>query len=157
MSFPTDLGTGLSLNPNLTITYDTRDLVNPGTNNIEGARLINIATGDYVLNENGHFVGMNDIEQKVILAVLTTFNSASSPIGQRLRELKVINPTTIAQIQNYINQCLASLINGNYITLNYVNVVKPYSSALQIVVNWTNIYTQTTTTSNIPLSITGNY
>lgn len=152
MGFPVGIYTGLLNLPNPQAITDNRDLVNPQTNNIEGARLIDQVSGDYVLTDTGYFVGMNDIEQKVLLALRTTYNSATSPIGQQLRSVRVIDTNIVPQLQFLIGQALSSLINSQYITLDSVVVTLPsYGSAASIVVVWTNLYTKTQIQSPLPM------
>jgi hypothetical protein len=152
--FPSSLQNGLlDIVPTTQqLAVDTTDLQNPNNGQIERARYINPTTGDYEVDTNGHFYGMDFIQQEVMLALLTTFGSASSNIGNNLSQIKLITPTVQTQVQSAVQSALANLLNNNQISLAApVKIFKQPNGRLSVFVNWINLTTNTTHQSNVPL------
>lgn len=149
--FPFSLQNGL-LQPPPQTPVTAVDLTDPN-GLIQTARLINPATGDYQVDETGHFVGMNQINQDVQLALLTTFGSASTAIGNTLKSIRLITPNLQQQVQIAVKTCLANLINSKKITLGTVVVKNLGNGNVSLYVPFTNLTTGQDLTHNIPLGV----
>ena len=152
MTLPQDLLNNL-LPATPTVVPDVRDLIDATTNVIQGARYINAGTGDYALTATGHFQGMNDIQQKVMLALLTDFGSATSAIGQTLKRIRMVTPNLQSQVQGAVQSALASLLNNNQIILTQPTVIKVVGgNVVNIIVYWMDITTHQIHQSNVPIT-----
>jgi len=139
MPFPFDLNSGL-VAPQLVQPVINNDLTTPQGKQ-STARLIDVTTKDYVVNDQGGFVGMDNVEQAVQLAIFTTFNSAVTPIGSTLRNIRVITSTINGIVQNSVQTCLANLINNKQIILGDVIVKSPGSSSVSLYIPFKNLVT----------------
>jgi hypothetical protein len=122
MAFPLDLTSGMipaKTTPNQSVYTDLLD----SSGKKQTARLIDPNTQDYVLNSNGYFVGMDEVNQSVQLALLTSFQSASTPIGNTLSSIRLVTPNIQNIVQNVVQRALANLLNANKITLGKVSIV----------------------------------
>lgn len=122
MPFPYDLYRGLSA-PQPNFPIDRRDLLNyTGDNTIQSSRYINPLTRDFEVSSTNHFVGQNAIEQSVLLAINTTFNTSAQPaFGQNFGAIKTITPQIQSQVFATIQQALGTLIQNKQITLRSLN------------------------------------
>lgn len=120
---------------------------------LQDARLINLYTGDYELDEYGNYIGMNSVDQSVLLCLFTTFGSASCPFGNELFKIDMIDQNITAQCQQYIELALAYQIQNNQIQLIRVNVLKDTFAQVQITLWYKNLITSQTMKSNIPLGV----
>lgn len=116
-------GLALTLSPPLT-PPDRRDLLDyAGSNSVQTARYIDPVTRDFVVSANNHFQGMNNVEQEVLLAVSTTFNSSVLlNFGQNFASMQVITKNVQTQMVGLLNQCLAYQIQNNLITIQNASV-----------------------------------
>ena len=115
-AFP--LGLDLSYSP-APIT-DRRDYLNyTGDNTIQGARYIDPTTADFQQSSNNHFVGQNYVEQEILLALSTTFNSSVvSNFGQNFLSSPVITPYVNKQMNRLLNDALSYLIYSNLVVIS---------------------------------------
>jgi hypothetical protein len=125
MSFPFSLKSGITPAILATVPKVSDLLSYTGSNTTQTARYIDPLTKDFVLGADGHFLGMNYVEQEVQLACNTTFNSSAiSGFGQNFLSPKVVAPTP-AQLQSQmnalVNQCLNFQIQNNTITITSVS------------------------------------
>lgn len=121
MPFPYDLYRGISA-PQTNYPIDRRDLLNyTGDNTIQSARYIDPITHDFVESGTSHLQGMNAIEQAVMLALNTTFNSSAQiAFGQNFGAIKLITPQIQTQVNATINNALATLIQNKQITIQNI-------------------------------------
>lgn len=152
MGFPTNLNNGLNTTQVEFANPPPADLVNiTGDNTIQGARYIDLQTGDYAVDDNGHFIGMDSVQQQVLMCMFTNFGSAASPIGQTLLNIKVISPNIAGQVQSAVQSALANLINNGSLTLNNVYTKKKPNGQLWIEVNFINNLTKQQLQTNTPV------
>ncbi len=136
--FPYTPSFGILPNPT---APDRREFINPN-NQLQNARSINVATGDYALNANGHFVGMAAILQQVYLAIATVYNSsAQQGLGQQFSSLKVNTQASTQVVSNFVNLALSSLVSANKIIVNEVDVVYISTGQLGISIDFTDLTT----------------
>lgn len=122
MAFPYSLYNGIQQLQGQS-PVDRRDLLNyTGDNTIQSARYINPLTRDFEVSATNHFLGENAVEQAVLLAMNTTFNSSVlTGFGQNFGSIKVITPFIKNQIAANIKQALSFLIQNNQITLGEID------------------------------------
>jgi hypothetical protein len=133
MPFPFSLYSGLSY-PVTNYPIDRRDLLDyQGSNTIQSARYINPQTGDFEVSANNLLMGQNAIEQQVLLAINTTFNSAVlKGFGQQFGNIKLLTPNIQNQVVNIINNALSYLIQNNLITIQKINSTVNNFGQLQV-------------------------
>lgn len=151
MSFPHDLLSNLAI-PNAITPINNTDLLDyAGSNTIQSARYINPQTQDFQVSSTNHLLGQNAVDQEVLLAMNTTFNSSVQiGFGQNFGSIKVINTNMQNQVQTILNQALANLINNQSITLGDVLISNNGLGQLSIQFDYTNNTTNTT----VPLTFT---
>jgi hypothetical protein len=89
---------------------------------------------------------MNAIDQAVLLAVNTQFNSsAQSSFGENFLSPKLITSNVSAQMTSLLNQCLSYLITNKQITLQNVSVVNNQVGQVSIQFSYINNTTGQTT------------
>jgi hypothetical protein len=132
--FPFSLQHGLMTQPALTPPVYQDLLDYQGSAIVQGARYINPLTNDFELcSSNGQFMGQNAIDQSVLLALATTFNSSSVlGLGQNFGAVKLIGPNAVNLLTNILTQCLGSLISNNSIVLGNVSITQPYPTTMAI-------------------------
>jgi hypothetical protein len=134
---------------------DRREYVDPN-NQIQSSRLIDAVTRDFVLADNGHFVGQDVVKQQVYLSLLTYFDSsAQKGLGNQFFTIKLVTPNIINQCNAAVKLALANLINNKSISLNGVNVVLNGPGQVIIQVFWTENTTQTQQTTTLPVQPQG--
>lgn len=149
MPFPYDLYRGISA-PQTNFPIDRRDLLNyTGDNTIQSARYINPLTRDFEVSSTRHFQGQNAVEQAVLLAINTTFNTSAQPaFGQNFGAIKLV-PTNVNQLNSAvtstIQQALGTLIQNKQITLRDVQVVNNGLGQIAIQFTYNNNTLGTTT------------
>lgn len=131
---------------------DTRSLVDLQNNTVQDARLIDLDSGDYVVNQFGSFCGMDAVMQSVELVLFTTFGSAAAPFGQTFKEVKLITPTIQTQMMNIVTTALAYQLNNNLVQIIQLNVVKNVFNQIEIALYWKNLQTGQTLMTNAPAS-----
>jgi len=98
---------------------------------------------DLVYNSNNVLVGMNSIDQQVLLAISTVKGTAIVPtVGSNISDILQFDSDTIqAQITNEVEIALNLLIKQGSITLDNVSVIQDsqVSSRLNVVINYTNL------------------
>lgn len=145
MSFPFSLYRGLyAPQPNSPI--DRRDLLDyAGSNTVESARYINPLTHDFEVSSTNLLQGMNAVEQEVMLAVNTTFNSSALPgFGQNFGSIKLITPNIKNQINSALRQCLSNLLDSGQITLGNINISNTITGQVNIKFDFINTTLGTT-------------
>lgn len=81
-------------------------------NQIQSSRAIDPVTQDYVLNDNGTFVGQSYVQTAVYLALFTTFNSSAVVgLGNQLKSIPVVGNNIVNQVTNIVNQALQVLFS----------------------------------------------
>ena len=87
------------------------------------SRYIDPVTSDFVESADNHLQGMNAIEQEVIRALNTNFNSSSVlNFGQNFLSVPVITPYIQRQMQQLLSSALSFLIDFAKITITSLNV-----------------------------------
>jgi len=120
-------------------------LPNPFTGAVMDAPLIQggVNALDLVYNSNNVLVGMNSIDQQVLLAISTVKGTAIVPtVGSNISDILQFDSDTIqAQITNEVEIALNLLIKQGSITLDNVSVIQDsqVSSRLNVVINYTNL------------------
>ena len=105
---------------------------------IDGSRYINPITMDYELQENGCYVGMDATDQRVYMALFTTFNDSVVPnFGNNLTSMKMVLPNTNNQATLLVNQCLSPMVIDGSITIISIQV-STFQSQLNILINYQN-------------------
>ena len=124
MPFPYDLYRGISV-PQTNYPIDRRDLLDyNGSNTIQSARYINPLTRDFEVSVTNHLQGQNAVEQAVVLAINTTFNSSAQPtLGQNFKAIKLITPQLQSQVVTTVSNALSTLIQNKQITLQQVSFI----------------------------------
>lgn len=113
------------------------------------ARNINTITGNYSVNSDGFFVGMDEVDQQVYLALVTIKGSASDTLlGQTFSRLQIISGNYKQQITAMVNNALSDLVSSKTISINNISVIQDTNSKTRIgiKVDWTD------TTNNISKS-----
>ena len=152
--FPFTLTNGL-MSPVAPTAPNRQDLIDyAGSGVIQSARYINPQTQDFQLNEsNGQFLGQNAVDQSVLLALQTTFNSSNvNGLGNNFGSIKLIGQNITSQMNNALNQCLGSLIASGNIVLGTVTVTQTGQNQMNISFNYYN----QSTGSNVPLNMSMN-
>jgi hypothetical protein len=121
--FPFSLYRGITT-PQPNNPIDRRDLLDyNGSNIIQNSRYINPLTRDFEVSPTNLLQGQNAVDQQVLLALNTTFNSsAQAGFGQSISSTKLITSDIQNQITNSVQQTLSTLISGNYINIQSVLV-----------------------------------
>lgn len=106
----------------------------PGT-----ARLIDLATGDYVLSETGRFVGVDEVEQAVYLRLFTMKGSSIlAGLGQDISSLKVMGENIQRKVEDAVNVALNDLIQAEMVEVVSVSV-EVEKNRLAYVVEWRDV------------------
>lgn len=136
--FPFDLRSNLTL-PTTTAPVSQPDLQDYlGTGVLQNARYIDPLTQDFVLSSEGHYLGINGVDQAVQLSLLTTFNSSSVPtLGNQFGSILMITSAIRYQIESQINTAMALLLNDNSITLSPISITLPNPG--QVLVSFTYV------------------
>jgi hypothetical protein len=139
MAFPYNLLSGLQP-PQPNYPIDRRDLLDyQGSNSIQSARYIDPITKDFVVSSTNHFEGMNAVEQSVMLAINTTFNtSAQRGLGQNFLSPKFVSNQIQTQMEALLQSCLAYQIQNNQITLLNVQIMDNGFGQIAIQFAYTN-------------------
>lgn len=143
---------GINLGPIVNVVAPNRKEYVDYQNNsiIDGSRYINPNTNDFELQANGHFVGMPSIQQEVLLAVETVYNSSvMSNFGLDFGSIKIITPNIQKQVLSLFNNALSFLISTNKIRLNSVQTTQTGQSQVSSIFSWTDTTTGTTYQSNV--------
>jgi hypothetical protein len=152
MAFPTNLLNGLLTQTTTVSNPPTSDLLNiTGDGTVQRARYLNLQTGDYEVDDNGNFVGMDAVQQQVLMCMFTTFGTAVSPIGQTLGNILVITPNIQGQVQAAVQTALANLINNGSLTLGTVSTKRKPNGQLWIEVNFINNLSKQQLQTNTPV------
>jgi hypothetical protein len=148
MSFP--ITTNLAPDP-IPVAPNRSEYVNYQNKSIiNNSRYIDPLTNDFVLQSNGHFVGMNGIQQQVALATTTLLNSSAvSGFGLNLASIKVITPNIQKQVLSLLNAALVNLVDSNQIRINSAAVTQTGIGQISVVFSWTDLITGSTYQSNI--------
>jgi hypothetical protein len=146
MPFPYSLFNGLQA-PQQNYPINRTDLLDyKGSNTIQSARFIDPQTGDFVVSSTNHFEGMNAVDQAVLLAVNTTFNTSAQPsFGQNFQSIKLITGNVKVQMTAILQQCLAYLIQTNQITISNILVSQTDIGEVSMQFSYTNSTTGNTT------------
>lgn len=107
------------------------------------ARIIDLATKDYVLDETtGKFIGTGQIEQMVYLALVTNKGtSLVTSLGQTFRNITVISDNIKVRVEDEVNQALSELMSLKLVTLEEVEVSVSRTRRLNIAVHWKDVAT----------------
>jgi hypothetical protein len=112
-------------------------------NSQQNCRAIDPKTGDYMLDDNDQFMGMTNIQQKVLLALTTMRNSSiQNNLGINLSNIQVIGRNFDYLIRNEINNALKDLINNKEILLLDIKISTKNNKAL-INILWKDLTTNT--------------
>lgn len=115
------------------------------------AKYIDPATGDFVLDANGNFVGMNSVDQAVEMALLTAINTTTvRGFGFGIFEIKIIGPNIQNQIKGLVNEALSQLISNGSIQLQDVVITNPYPGQIGLSVYYLNNTVPSTLTILVP-------
>jgi hypothetical protein len=152
MPFPYDLFRGISA-PQSNSPIDRRDLLNyTGDNTIQSSRYINPLTRDFDVSVTNHLQGQNAVEQAVMLAINTTFNSSSqTAFGQNFGAIKLITPQIQSQVSATVQQALGQLIQNKQITLRTIQFVNNGLGQISVQFSYNNNTLGTTATQSFIL------
>ena len=139
MTFPFNLNNGLSTPP-INVPPDRRDLLDyNGSNTIQSSRYINPETHDFEVSSDNLLQGMNAVNQQVLLAVNTTFNtSVLNGFGQDFSSIKIITPNIRNQVLSVLNQALSNLINNGLISIETVSINNNAYGQISVNFNYVN-------------------
>lgn len=145
---------GVNLTQIVSAPPDRRDLLNfSGSNRIDNARYINPQTLDFEISPNGHYVGMNSVDQEVQLALTTTLGTAAqTSLGTTIKNVKTITPNVVSLIQSSITQALQPMVLSSKIVINNISVSVPFPNQISVQLAFTNLFTATQITWNLPLT-----
>lgn len=86
------------------------------TGQTRGARRIDPLARDYVLDENGRLLGVDNIKQLVQLAISTSRGSAAMRrLGQALREIDRVSPNFQRRVDQALREAVQHLVNDDLI------------------------------------------
>lgn len=107
------------------------------------ARLIDQNTRDYVISDDGKFVGTGELQHKVFLALFTIRGSAIVPeLGQSFSNIKTITPNLQVKVEDEVRQALSSLIQAGLVSLISVQVASE-QNRIQIKITWQDVSNDT--------------
>jgi hypothetical protein len=123
-----------------TVTPDRSKILQLADGTQGTARKIDLLTRDYVLDTvSGRFVGMDQVEQMVNLALITIRGSAIIPtFGQAFSNIKTITDNVLVKVEDEVSQALADLIRNKFISLEGVDV-QVNKGRLSVTVSWRDI------------------
>lgn len=151
MALPFPYGLNLIVNNPRPTPPDRREYVD-SENQIQSARYIDPITKDFVLADNGHFVGQDAVAQRVYLSLITYFNtSAQSGLGNQFFNIKLITKNIVNKCNAAVRLALQDLIDTDVITLNSVSVTQIAAGSVLLTVRWTRNLDAETGTTEIPL------
>lgn len=145
MAFPVNLKTGLkTIQTNL--IPDRRDLLDwKGTNTIQTSRYIDPITHDFVVSATNHLVGMNYVDQEVVIALNTSFNSSVLlGFGQNFLSPKLITTSIKTQLYSLLQQCLSFQIQNGLVVIQSFDVSNTASGQMSFQFTYINTTTNTT-------------
>jgi hypothetical protein len=93
-----------------------------------GSRRIDPFTKDYVLDENGRILGMNNTQQLVLMAVSTDKgSSAMRSLGQELRRIERITSNFARRVDTTLRACVQHIVDLGLIEVlgTRVEIVRP--------------------------------
>lgn len=137
--FPYTISFGIVPNP---VAPDRREFIT-SNNQLQNSRSINVATGDFQLATNGHFVGVSGVQQQVYLAIATRYNSSAQiNLGQQFTSLKLNTQASQQQVSDLVNSALSALVSANKIIIDNVSVITISPGQLGIKIDFTDLTTQ---------------
>jgi hypothetical protein len=115
----------------------------------QNSRYISPETGDYVVDDNGYFLGMGSIQQQVLLAI-KTFRGSSvlNTLGQGFSNVQVIGSKVKELITNEINLAFQSLVDNKKITIDSIDILTN-ANKCSIVIKWIDLTTNTINSNTI--------
>jgi len=93
-----------------------------------GSRRIDPVTGDYVLDDNGRILGMDDVKHLVFMAVATDKgSSAMRQLGHELRRIDRITSNFTRRVDSTLRAAVQHLVNRELIEVvgTEVQVIRP--------------------------------
>ncbi len=113
------------------------------------AALIDFEIGDYVINENGNFVGTQSIPKMVKLALLTMKNSSIvDDFGFEANDYTgPINIQVIQKVKRGVFSALKHMTSNNQIMIVDVQVDRPKDNKVSIIVQWLDVLTNELSTT----------
>jgi hypothetical protein len=117
------------------------------------------ATKDFLLDANGHYLGIHPVDQQVALALICGLGTmpAAPKVGAAFRQIKRITPSTPKQAEDMARTALSSLVSGGLIKIVAIEVeTTALQGAVLIAVTYVNMLTQKRPTFSLPsASFTG--
>lgn len=112
-------------------------------------RLIDPATRDYVVDDDGIFIGGDALSQRVYLALVTIKGSSVlDNLGQEFSKIRVSNENTELVMEDLVRAALSDLINEGSIDLVSTSVVIANSRAT-VAVKWRDRSTEELRQTNV--------
>lgn len=103
------------------------------------ARFIDPYSRDYVLTDNGRFLGADEVEQAVYLALTTAKGSSVlSDLGQSFTNLQIAGENLQRRVEDEVNVALNDLIQAEMIELIAVSA-QYQNNRLTVKVEWRDV------------------
>jgi hypothetical protein len=115
------------------------------------AASINPTTGDFNVDSSNNIQGDNFINQKVILALGTGFNtSVLANFGLDLSSIQTVTQNIQLKVNIAVKNALSALVSANQIAINNIIVSQTsIPNRININVQWTNLLTNQQTTTSV--------
>lgn len=126
-------------------------LRDPITGSSTGSRRLDPITKDYVVDEFGRILGMNDVQQLVELAVSTDRgSSAVRTLGQELKKIDRITDNFVRRVTSTFERALKPIVDAGLIEVRSITVTKDAvpGRAFAVVV-WRDLTTDTEQTTKV--------
>jgi hypothetical protein len=111
-------------------------------NKSHGSRRIDPVTKDYVLNEFGRIVGMDNVQQQVLLAVSMDRGSSSvRDLGNELKKIDRITDNFEHRVDSVIRSALSALVDSKQIEVQSITTTRLGNGRAFIKVAWRDLTT----------------
>lgn len=105
-----------------------------------GSRKIDPTTKDYVLDSNGRILGMNDVQQLVLLATSTTKGtSAMRSLGQEIRKIDRITSNFTQRVRNTLTAAVQHIVDRGLIEVLGVSVQILRPGTVYVALRWRDL------------------
>lgn len=119
-------------------------LRNPYTSKATGSRYIDPGGKDYVLDANGRILGMDDVQQLVLMAVSTTKgSSAMRTLGHELQQIDRITPNFARRADRTLRAAVQHLVDRKMISVVGTSVTVGRPGFGQVSITWRDLSTNT--------------
>lgn len=125
-------------------------LRNASTGKSTGSLLIE--NGNYVFDDNGRLLGMDDVKQLVYLAVRTTKgSSAMRELGQTLRKIDRITSNIERRVDATLREAVKHLVDKQLVEVTSVTVEHVREGVVIARMAWRNLLTGDADTESVDL------